>query len=314
MGFTVDFPERLDRFLTAKLDGTSRSHVQKLIEQGAVSVNDEPTEKPAYMLSEGDTVEIEEVELSVRTLKGAAGTLPVLEILYEDEYSFVVNKPAGISVHPAASTGDSPTLLHALEPWFKKNKLRFNPSSVLAHRLDKETTGCVLIAKNSVAHQALQKQFADRTVSKQYLALVSGIPEHEKAVIDAPIGRSVSNRTSMDVRAMSNSREAKTSYEVLGSSQGASLLLCTLHTGRTHQLRVHLKAIGHPILGDDTYTTHESKELSEQLGISDLCLHAWKLEFDSLEKKSKRVKVEAELPGVFAKLLKKLKFEKPGRA
>jgi len=159
--------------------------------------------------------------------------------------------------------------------------------------LDKETTGCLLIAKTEKAHTFLQKQFADRTVKKTYLALVAGVPSPPSAIIDAPIGRNLVNRTLMSIFKTRSSREAKTTYRTLEVRVNCTLLECDLHTGRTHQIRVHLRSIGHPILGDSSYGTHESKKITKGLGINGLCLHAQKLSFNTLS--HKRVDVEAPL-------------------
>src|SRR3989338_8531562 len=177
------------------------------------------------------------------------------------------------------------TILHGIAYLFQKKNLPFSSEAVLVHRLDKETTGCLLIAKSPAAHIALQKQFADRTVSKTYLALVAGVPSPPAATIDAPIGRSTHDRTTMGIQGASGFREAQTTYRTVSvsSKKDCALLTCDLHTGRTHQIRVHLSSVGHPVLGDGTYTSVLSERVTQDYDIHGLCLHAWKLEFVSPE-------------------------------
>ncbi len=177
---------------------------------------------------------------------------------------------------------------------------------MLVHRLDKDTTGCLLIAKTPKAHAALQKQFADRTIEKMYLTIVSGRPNIPTAMIDAPIGRHGSERTKMSIHQAVNSRSAKTTYRTIASAKGASLLECDLHTGRTHQIRVHLASIGHPVLGDETYDSNASHDAGFALHIESLCLHAWRVTFKS---EGKNVTVTAPLPETFSAVLQELGVE-----
>jgi 23S rRNA pseudouridine1911/1915/1917 synthase len=154
------------------------------------------------------------------------------------------------------------------------------------HRLDKPTTGCLIVAKPPSAglrpaFPDLQKQFEERTTKKKYLAIVSGVPEHTEATIDAPIGRNLTDRTKMSVLKTSASRDAKTTYRILDSVDDCSVLECDLHTGRTHQIRVHLSSVGHPILGDTPYGSPASKKLTDHYKVSGLCLHARSIVFVS---------------------------------
>lgn len=270
---------RLDLHLARFPDIGTRSAAQKLIHRGSVQVNGIVVLRPAHQVGSSDVV-----TWTLHRLAPASHVPqgPVLEILHEDTACIVVNKPAGCSVHPGAGMAcDTPTILDAAHHLFAMRGLAFEPASVLVHRLDKNTTGCLLLALSPTAHRALQRQFADRTVSKTYLAAVAGCPQPPAAVIDAPIGRHVVDRRRMSIHRLSSSRESRTTYRTIRTSSDASLLACDLHTGRTHQIRVHLSSIGHPVLGDDTYATLESRRTSEKYGHPGMCLHAWVLRFHS---------------------------------
>lgn len=274
---------RLDIFLAKNAIAASRIKASEMVRTGKVLVNGRIARKPALVLNAGDKVETSLADEPVTETRLKAVDLK-LQVLYEDDACFVIAKPAGISVHPGNGIPkDAPTMLHGIAYLFKQRSIPFSSSAVLVHRLDKETTGCLLVAKNARSHKALQKQFEDRTVQKTYLAIVAGVPDPPSAMIDASIGRSSSNRTRMTVLGSSKTRDARTTYRTLSASKVAALLACDLHTGRTHQIRVHLRAIGHPILGDASYFSSASKRLSEEFGIHDLCLHAWKLKFTSPE-------------------------------
>lgn len=301
----VTAAERLDAFLAREGQALSRGLAQKAIEDGKISVNGEKVTKTSVRLKEGDRVKLAgDLE---REGEGAVKPADLkLKILYEDDACFVIDKPAGIAVHPGAGMepGEK-TILHGVAHLFKKWGLPFSDDSVLVHRLDRDTTGCLLIAKTREAHNLLQKQFESRTVKKFYLAITLGIPEREKAIIEAPIGRLTSDRTKMGISRMSNPRDAKTSYSVLSSGNLASLLLCELHTGRTHQIRVHLHAIGHPLLGDDKYFNQHSEDITAEYDIKAVCLHAWKLAFVS-PADTKEHALEAPVPKEFTRVMKAL--------
>ena len=215
-----------------------------------------------------------------------------IPIIYEDASLLVINKPRGITVHPAEQTKGEVTLIEKLREELNDDNLE------LVHRLDKETTGCLLIAKNPEALEFLKKQFKDRTVKKTYLAIVSGVPKEKKAMIDAPIGRSLMNRVKMSLFKTGKSREAVTVYEVIDSTNDASLLRCDIKTGRTHQIRVHLASIGHPVLGDETYGNDKSQAVAKKYGMQTMQLHAQMLEFVSAETKD-RVQTKAQAPDDF---------------
>ena len=290
----------------------SRAKAQKAIEDGKVRVNDEVIRKASVRVQEGDKVSAVEQAFSP-TDSQAGMPAPIdlhLPILYEDAACWVINKPAGIAVHPG--TGMAPgeaTILHGAAYLYKAKKLPFTSESVLVHRLDKETTGCLLVAKTPEAHLFLQKQFESRSVKKLYLALVAGVPEHPQATVDAPIGRNVSNRTQMTVyHTGGDAREARTTYKVLSAARNAALLECDLHTGRTHQIRVHLTSIGHPVLGDDSYTNTLSERLTQEYDIRSLCLHAWKLTFRSPVDQNDHA-VIAPLPSSFLRAIEAVGIE-----
>lgn len=300
--FTVDTPMRLDAFLVQAGGFVSRGRVQESIEGKLVTVNGVVVTKSSQKLRPGDVVAVTTVDAVVSDMKPDDLSL---EILYEDTACFVINKPAGIAVHPGSGMEPGEvTILHGIAHLFEERGLPFTEASVLAHRIDKDTTGCLLVAKTAAAHLFLQKQFEDRTIRKYYLTIVAGQPIPGDAVIDSPIGRSNTDRTKMSVLGASRSREAKTTYRTLDTTGSASLLLCELHTGRTHQIRVHMRTIGHSILGDATYATSSALQLSQQYAVDSLCLHAWRIAFVSPADKKEHI-VTAPLPSAFKGVLKR---------
>ncbi|HAI98491.1 TPA: RluA family pseudouridine synthase [Candidatus Peribacteria bacterium] len=296
---------RLDTFLAQACEGLSRVKAGALVRTGCVLLNGRIVRKPAQIVQPGDRIE---VSLSEEPVSESHIT-PVdlkLPILYEDDDCLVIAKPAGVAVHPAPGVArDEPTILHGIAHLFAERKIPFGASSVLVHRLDRETTGCLLIAKSPQAHAALQKEFSDRTVRKFYLAIVAGVPSPAAAVIDAPVGRNLTDRTKMSVLKTSVSREAKTTYRTLSAGKDCALLLCEIHTGRTHQVRVHLRSVGHPILGDPTYASSASEKTEVHYGIAGMCLHAWKLTFTSPGHSSSQT-VVAPVPEGFEKAMRGL--------
>ena len=297
-GWIVSLPERLDVFLAKDAHFASREKVQAAIEAGHVTVNDAVITKPSHRLQEGDEVELTTDEPMRSDTSIKAADLHLV-ILYEDDTCFVIDKPAGIAVHPGAGIPDEEaTILHGAAYLYQKGKIPFFADSVLVHRLDRDTTGCLLIAKSPEAHRALQNQFQQRSIRKIYLAVVAGIPSPPSAVIDAPIGRATAERTKMSITGVSKTREARTTYRTIATSRQAALLECELHTGRTHQLRVHLSAIGHPILGDPKYSSLLSERLTDEFAIHNLCLHAKQLTFVSPADGKEHI-VRAQLPEAF---------------
>ncbi len=299
---------RIDQFLAMQESIKSRSAAQKLLDAGHVLCNGKRVKKSSIKLDTGDTVTFSFPPLA--SIPDSSLSSVALPVLFEDDFCIVIDKPAGYAVHEGHGMKKAEvTILSALQPLFSERKLPYASSEILVHRLDRETTGCLLIAKTPVAHMKLQKQFAERTVEKTYLTLVAGIPYPASAIIDAPIGRHAQERTKMSVYQSTASRTARTTYRTLGITDDATLLACDLHTGRTHQIRVHLRSIGHPVLGDQSYSSGQSDSITQKYDINFLCLHAWKLSFLSLS--GKKVHVMSKLPENFMALLKRIKIELP---
>ena len=268
--FTGKEKIRIDLYLTQKEIYPSRSQIRNLIIQGQIRVNSTPV-KPSYILKNGDMINIalpEQKELQIK-----AEAIP-LDIIYEDEYLVVVNKPADMIVHPAGKIR-SGTLVNALL-YHCQNSLSGIGGVIrpgIVHRLDKDTSGLIVSAKNDFAHLDLSRQIMDHQVTKKYLALVHGNMRDDSGIIDAPIGRSLKNRKKMAVTE-GKSREAITQFKVLKRFSGFTLVEATLRTGRTHQIRVHLTFIGYPIVGDQLYTHRK-----QGLNISRQALHSHILGF-----------------------------------
>ncbi len=252
--------ERLDRFLAQAFPALSRSRFQSLIAEGQVTVEGAVTTSARYKLKGGEKVQV--IVPPASTPEPKAETIP-LAIIYEDSDLIVIDKPAGLVVHPSAGH-ETGTLVNALiahcgESLSGVGGVR-RPGIV--HRLDKDTSGLLVAAKNDIAHRGLSEQFAahgrDGRLERAYLAMVWGSPEKNAGTVSAALGRSTANRQKMAVSRSAAARKAVTHYKVLerfGSPTVASLLRCTLETGRTHQIRVHMAHIGHPLLGDQTYGT-----------------------------------------------------------
>lgn len=258
--------ERLDKLVAAQLTHLSRSRIQQLIEQEYVTINDLPA-KSNTKVRLGDVIacEIPEVE----ELSATAEDIP-LSIVYEDKDIIVVNKPRGMVVHPAVGN-ESGTLVNALL-YHCRDLSGINGvlRPGIVHRIDKDTSGLLVVAKNDVAHLSLSEQLRSKTVSRKYYALVHGVIPHDYATIDAPIGRDVKDRQKMAVIAQ-NSRDAVTHIKTIERFQDATLVECTLETGRTHQIRVHLQYIEFPIVGDPKYSYRSTPDCGGQL------LHAFEL-------------------------------------
>lgn len=279
---------RLDHFLHAEIPHLSRARIQRLIKAGNIRLNS-GLAKPGAKIKTGDRIVVEEPP--VEPVKTGAEEIP-LTILHEDDDLIVLDKPAGLVVHPAAGHW-SHTLVNALLhhcPALSGIGGEQRPGIV--HRLDKETTGCIVVAKNDGAHQNLSRQFAGRQVLKVYLALAAGILKKKSGVIETAIGRHPVHRKKMAVVEAARGRNAKTGYRVLKELAGVSLLECTLHTGRTHQIRVHLKHLGHPLLGDKLYDPKHAGNFPRQM------LHAWKLGFFH-PRNSEWMEFEAPIPEDF---------------
>jgi 23S rRNA pseudouridine1911/1915/1917 synthase len=302
--------QRLDAYLAVCLPNESRTMLKNQIKSGAVVVNDVVVTKPAYLVQTEDKITLETKKEELISTKIHAVDLQ-LQVLYEDGDCFVLYKPLGVSVHPGHSSDPNEvTLLHGIAHLFAEHSLLFVESHALVHRLDKNTTGCILVAKHKQAYAYLQSQFQNRTVNKTYLAIVHGVPKQPVATINAPIGRSVHDRTKMSVTVQTNSRSAQTGYSVLtcNTDRSATLVECKLYTGRTHQIRVHMASIGHPLVADTAYETKQYTSVLTQ--ISMINLHAYQLEFFS-EAINKTVTVQAALPKDFIKNLELLSVELP---
>ncbi len=260
--------QRLDRALALALPAFSRVRLQTLIRDGFVNVNGKKP-RPRDAVRSGDVVEVREPEVEKSDAQPEA--MP-LEILFEDDDLLVLNKPAGIVMHPGAGH-QTHTLVNALLAHCKNlSAIGGKERPGIVHRLDKETSGALVIAKNDTTHRDLSKQFAARTMGKIYLALVAGTPRKSAGVIDKAIERHPVHRQRMSI-ARRQGRSAKTDYRVLSSSGDVSLVECVLHSGRTHQIRVHLHDLGHPVLGDKLYAGKRAGNFPRQM------LHAWKLSF-----------------------------------
>jgi 23S rRNA pseudouridine1911/1915/1917 synthase len=259
---------RLDQFLAKRLPEFSRSRLQQLIRDGFVRLNN-TTVRPRQIVRGGDKIELTEPPLEkIETLPEP---IP-LEILFEDDDLIVINKPAGLVVHPGAGHREHTLVNALLNHCTALSGIGGKERPGIVHRLDKETSGCIVVAKNDAAHREISKQFAARSVEKIYLALVAGKLRKPVGVIEERIGRHPVHRQRMSAATL-RGRAAKTEYRVIRSSDRASLIECRLHSGRTHQVRVHLHHLGHPVLGDKVYGPRFAKDFPRQM------LHAWKLGF-----------------------------------
>ena len=292
--FTGEDKIRLDLYLTQQEMYPSRSQIRNLIAQGKIRVNNNPV-KPSYILKNRDVINLallEKKELEIR-----AEEIP-LDIIYEDEYLVVVNKPADMIVHPAGKIR-SGTLVNALL-YYCKDSLSGIGGVIrpgIVHRLDKNTSGLMVAAKNDFAHLDLSRQIKEQQVTKKYIALVQGGMRDDSGIIDAPIGRSLKNRKKMAVTVEGKSREPITHFKVLKRFSGYTLVEATLRTGRTHQIRVHLAFIGYPIVGDKLYG-HKKQVLN----ISRQALHSHILGFAHPSSK-KYLEFSTPLPKDMQKLI-----------
>lgn len=285
---------RLDVFLAGELAQFSRSRLQELIRTEFISLNGKPA-RPRDIVGAGDVVEVREP--AVDKIDNQPEAIP-LEILFEDVDLVVINKPAGLVVHPGAGHGAGTLVNALLHHCTNLSGIGGKERPGIVHRLDKETSGCIVVAKNDETHRALSSQFAERTVEKVYLALVAGKLRRNSGMIDASIGRHRKDRQRMSVSS-ERGREARTEYRVARGSEKASLVECRLHSGRTHQIRVHLHHLGHPVLGDKIYGAKLAKNLPRQM------LHAWKLGFTHPRTGAPKL-FEAALPPDFTAAMKQL--------
>ena len=287
--------KRLDAYIAGQDEEITRTAAQRLIEQGVILVNGKK-QKVSYKVSQGDCIIIQEVQVQEIELK--AQDIPI-EIVYEDDDIIVVNKPKGMVVHPANGNPDG-TLVNAIMAICKDTLSgiggEIRPGIV--HRLDKDTSGLLIVAKNDKAHVNMSEQIKKHEVKKTYIALVRGVVKENEATIDMPIGRSNSDRKKMAVN--KNGKNAVTHIKVLKRYEKYTLLEVNIETGRTHQIRVHLSHIGYPIIGDYTYSNGKN-----EFRVEGQCLHAKQLEFKH-PITGKEMKLEAELPKYFEEILQRL--------
>ena len=297
MTLFADIPgERLDAFLARSVENMSRSGAQKLLEEGCVLRCGKPGKKNDK-LNMGDEICVTLPE--PKPLDVVPKEMP-LDIVYEDEDVLVLNKPKGLVVHPAAGHQDDTLvsgLLYALGDQLSGINGILRPGIV--HRIDKDTSGLLAVAKNDLAHTVLASQLKDHTMARTYEAIVCGCLKEDSGTVDAPIGRHQTDRKKMCVTAH-NSKEAVTHWEVVARYRGYTHIRCKLETGRTHQIRVHMAHIGHPILGDTVYGRKKP-----ELGQDSQCLHAGALCFKH-PRDGRPVMVFAPLPAYFEQVLEKL--------
>ena len=289
--------ERIDSFLCAQLEGVSRSAAARLLEQGHVLCDGKKPGK-SYRLSGSETICV--------TLPEAAETAVVaqdiaLDVVYEDDDVIVVNKPTGLVVHPAPGHADG-TLVNALlhHCGDSLSGVGGEKRPGIVHRIDRDTSGLIIAAKNDAAHLGLAAQLADHTLARTYECLVVGNLRQDRGTVDAPIGRHHTDRKKMAVTPH-NSRHAVTHWEVIARYSGVTHVRCRLETGRTHQIRVHMAHIGHPILGDTVYGAKKAVP-----GLTGQCLHAVGLRFLH-PRTGEAVEISCPLPEEFEKYLRKLR-------
>lgn len=291
--------KRLDLFVISVIKDLSRMNAKRLIEDGNVQVNSKNS-KVSYKVQNGDIIEIHIPEAKQLDLK--AQEIPI-EVVYEDSDIIVVNKPKGLVVHPANGNWDG-TLVNAIMA-ICKDSLSGIGGEVrpgIVHRLDKDTSGLLIIAKNDKAHINMSNEIKNRKVKKVYIALVRGIVAENEATINMPIGRSNKDRKKMAV--VKNGKEAITHFKVIKRFDKYTLLEVKIDTGRTHQIRVHLSEIGHPVVGDEIYSNGKN-----EFGVHGQLLHAKSLDFKH-PITGKDMHLEAELPEEFKNILKKLEEER----
>lgn len=293
-----DINKRIDSYIAGKDQEISRVAVKRLIEQGKILVNGKQV-KVSYKVQLGDVITQEAEDIKEIELK--AQEIP-LEILYEDNDIIVVNKPKGMVVHPAVGNLEG-TLVNAIMTICKESLSgiggEIRPGIV--HRLDKDTSGVIIIAKNDKSHIDLSNQIKQHEVEKVYWALVRGVVKENEATISMPIGRSTKDRKKMAVT--KNGKEAVTHFKVLKRYSNCTLLEVKIETGRTHQIRVHLAQIGYPVIGDTIYSSGKNK-----WGIVGQCLHAKSLKFRH-PTTHEEMWIQAELPDYFKNVLKELDNE-----
>ncbi len=288
--------ERVDVLLSRSIENLTRSSAARLLEEGAVLLSGKPVKKN-YKTSVGDTLEVTLPE--PEPVEAVPQNIP-LDVVFEDDDVIVVNKPVGMVVHPAAGHPDG-TLVNALLYHCGKSLSGINGSlrPGIVHRIDRDTSGLIIAAKNDLAHQSLADQLQDHSLYREYEAICVGNLKEDSGTINAPIGRHPVDRKKMAID-HKNGREAITHYTVLGRYPGYTHVQCRLETGRTHQIRVHMASTGHPLLGDIVYGSKKPYS-----GLAGQCLHARKLTFVH-PRSGERMTVECSLPDWFTQVLTKL--------
>ena len=288
--------QRLDAFLASSLDGLTRSQATRLIESGEVAVDGKPVSK-SYKLAGGEDIAVTLPE--PEPVEAVPQDIP-LDVVYEDADVIVVNKPSGMVVHPAPGHPDG-TLVNALL-YHCAGTLSGIGGALrpgIVHRIDRDTSGLIIAAKNDAAHQYLSAQLADHTLARTYECIVVGALREDRGTVDAPIARHPTDRKRMAV--VAGGREAVTHWEVIARYPGYTHVRCRLETGRTHQIRVHMAYIGHPILGDTVYGAKK-----EVPGLTGQCLHAVGLRF--LHPRTHEVmELSCPLPEEFTRMLQKIR-------
>lgn len=288
--------ERLDVYIADQIEDLSRSFISKLIKKGLILVNGE-VKKPKYIVKKGDLIQVDIPER--KDLEPYPEDIP-LDIIYEDDDIIVVNKPKGMVVHPAPGSPNK-TLVNALLNYTNDlSDINGKIRPGIVHRLDKDTSGVLVVAKNNKAHMDIAKQLKERSIKRIYIALVHGVLNKDEGVIDAPIGRNPRNRLKMAVTHI-NSKEAITRFKVLERFSKYTLVELSLYTGRTHQIRVHLSYINHPVVGDSLYTNRKN-----EFGIKTQMLHALKLGLKS-PSTGQYMEFEAKPLDEFTKVLEMLR-------
>lgn len=295
--------ERIDKFLSRNLTDVSRSRIQKLITEGKVLVNGARVSKH-HKLACGQEISIEDLS-SINTSPNIVAEEIDLKIIYEDKSILVISKEAGMLTHPAPGN-EKHTLVNALMYHCKNlSKLSGEERAGIVHRLDRNTSGLLIAAKDENVHHRLSEMFADRKVKKTYIALAEGRFKEDRGEIKLPIGRSRIDRKKMSV-AIDNGRDAVTAFEVVEEFRQAALLNIYPRTGRTHQIRVHLNYIGHSIIADQVYSSRFSSKIAKNIGLQRQFLHASKLEFIH-PVTEKLMEFEDPLPEDLAESLEKLR-------
>ena len=288
--------ERADQLIARLAPGLARSAAQRLLEEGAVTRNGQPVKKN-YKAAEGDVLAVALPD--PEPAEAVPQDIP-LDVVYEDDDVIVVNKPVGLVVHPAAGHPDG-TLVNALLYHCGKSLSGINGAlrPGIVHRIDRDTSGLIIAAKNDAAHQALAAQLADHSLYREYEAVCVGVLREDAGTVDAPIGRNPADRKKMAVDRKSG-RPAVTHWSVLARYPGHTHIRCRLETGRTHQIRVHLASMGHPLLGDTVYGAKRPVP-----GLAGQCLHARRLSFVH-PRTGERLTLECPLPPWFEEVLTKL--------